>query len=290
MPLPSPSSASGLPAGGLRCLLAVWLWGCTSLHAHHGRDFILVQDSAIPAPLHGVVTAGMEWTREGTANEWSVEPGMFIGLGPALAVGLSGAATDSGTGWSYTGVTPQFVLSLLPATGPRKVRLGLWAGHEFSEPAAGHDELASPAHVHAAGGGPDAGSGGAHHHGGGHDHGSHSAGIHRHGESGLHSRMIFEADLAPQTRIVLNVLSFASTDGGKPGFGYALGIRRELSHRLLLGVEALGDFEERQSVQQVLLTGMFGLTHHLALRLGIGGGLTPSAPDFILHTGLVHRF
>lgn len=284
------SAATSAPRFHLAVLLAFLAAACPCLDAHHGRDFILVQDSSIPATLHGVATAGMEWTREGTANEWSAEPGVFVGLGPALAFGLSGAATDSGTGWNYTGVTPQFVLSLLPAKGPRNFRLGLWAGHEFSEPAAGHDHGDSSAHVHAAGGGPDAGGGGAHHHGGGHDHGDHSAGIHRHGESGLHSRMIFEADLTSQTRLVLNILSFASTDGGKPGFGYALGIRRELSHQLLLGVEALGDFEERQSVHQVLLTGMFSLSHHLALRLGVGGGVTPSAPDFILHTGLVHRF
>lgn len=271
-------------------LLAAALGLCPPLLAHHGRDFILIQDSSIPAPLQGVATAGLEWTRERSTDEVSAEPGIFMGLGPALAIGLSAGATDDGNGWRYSSVTPQFVLSLLPATGARSLRLGLWTGHEFADPAPGHTGDSATAHVHAAGSGPDAGGTGTHHHGGGHDHGSHSGGIHRHGESGLHSRIIAEADLTPHTRIVLNVISFASTDGGKPGFGYAVGVRHELSHRLLLGLEAIGDFAARQSAQQALLTGMFGLSDRLALRLGIGGGLTPSAPDFILHTSLVHRF
>ena len=57
-----------------------------------------------------------------------------------------------------------------------------------------------------------------------------------------------------------------------------------------LGIETLGDFEERQSSHQVLFTTMIGLPKHFSLRLGIGGGLTRAAPDFTLHTSVLWRF
>ena len=257
----------------------------TSLHAHHGRDFILIQDSAIPGYLSGVAIAGYEWTRDGDSSEFSTEPGFFIGLAPALAFGLSSGFSDEGDGWNYTGVTPQFVVSILPPTGPMNLRAGLWSGYEFAvEQAGGH----SDSHTHNPGSGPDAGPVVPHDHGG-HDHGSHG-GIHRHGESGWYNRLIFESDLTENTRVVLNLISFVSGTGGKPGFGYAAGVRHEFNHDLSAGIEAIGDFEERQSSHQVLFTTMIGLPKHFSLRLGIGAGLTPASPDFTMHSSILWRF
>jgi hypothetical protein len=261
----------------------------TSLHAHHGRDFILIQDSAIPGYLSGVTIAGFEWTSDGDTNEFSTEPGFFIGLAPALAFGMSAGFSDEGDGWNYTGITPQFVLSILPPTGPMNFRAGLWSGYEFAE-ASDHADSGSDGHVHNPGTGPDAGPPSVHDHSsGGHDHGSHG-GIHRHGESGWYNRLILEADLTHHTRVILNLIGFVSGTGGKPGFGYAAGIRHEFSHDLSLGIETIGDFEERQSSHQVLFTTMIGLPKHFSLRLGIGAGLTPSSPDFTMHSSVLWRF
>ena len=259
----------------------------TTLHAHHGRDFILIQDSAIPAPFSGVAIAGYEWTSDGDTNEFSTEPGFFIGLAPALAFGMSAGFSDEGDGWNYTGVTPQFVVSILPATGPMNFRVGFWTGYEFAE-ASDHADSTSAGHAHTPGTGPDAGPVAPHDHGG-HDHGSHG-GIHRHGESGWYNRFIIESDLTQHTRAVFNLISFVSGTGGKPGFGYAAGVRHEFNHDLSFGIEAIGDFEERQSSHQVLLTTMIGLPKRLSLRLGIGTGLTPASPDFTLHTSFLWRF
>jgi hypothetical protein len=280
-------------------LFALLLFLTTSLHAHHGRDFILIQDSAIPDYLSGVAIAGYEWTSDGDTNEFSTEPGFFIGLTSALAFGLSAGFSDGGDGWEYNGITPQFVISLLPATGARNYRIGLWAGYEFAEDASGVFSASTHAHGgNGGGGGPDgpppagrfikhhgAAAGG----GSGGDAGS-PGGVLRAGESGLHSRLIFEADVTSQTRAVLNVLSFVSGDGGKPGFGYAIGLRHEFSHDLSLGIETLGDFEERQSSHQILFTTMIGLPKHFSLRMGVGTGLTRSASDFTLHSSVLWRF
>ena len=285
------------------CLLS--LLG-SALHAHHGRDFILIQDSAIPDPLSGVAIAGYEWTRDGDSNEFSTEPGFFIGINSALAFGLSASFSDGGEGWEYNGFTPQFIISLLPATGPRRFRIGLWTGYEFAEDLSGG--ASSSLHNHGGGGsggggGPDGGPAppswpafpDRKHHGGavggaGGAGGGSQGGIVRAGESGLYNRLIFEGDVTAQTRAVLNLVSFVSGDGGKPGFGYAFGLRHEFSHDLSFGLETLGDFEERRSSHQVLATAMVGLPRHLSLRLGVGAGLTRSAPDFTLHTSFLWRF
>ncbi|WP_184212704.1 hypothetical protein [Prosthecobacter dejongeii] len=258
---------------------------------HHGRDFILVQDSAIPAPLSGVAIAGYEWQRDGDTDSFSTEPGFFIGLASSLAFGLSAGFSDESGDWNYTGITPQFVISLIPPTGPTNFRAGLWAGYEFAERPDDSHTGSVGAHSHSPGSGPDAGGPVAPHShgGGGHDHGSHG-GIHRHGESGFYSRLILESDITERTRAVVNLVSFVSGQGGGPGFGYAAGLRCEIHHDLSLGVEAIGDFRSYGSSHEILLTTMVGLPKHLSLRLGVGGGLTRASPDFTLHTSFLWRF
>lgn len=275
------------------CLLA--FLHPTRLSAHHGRDFILIQDSAIPQQFSGVAIAGYEWQRDGDTDSFSTEPGFFIGLAPALAFGLSAGFSDEKGDWSYTGITPQFVLSILPPTGPKNFRVGLWAGYEFAEEQndSHSDSSGVAAHTHNPGSGPDAGGPVApHSHGSaGHDHGSHShGGIHRHGESGFYSRLILETDVTEQTRAVVNLISFVSGAGSGPGFGYAVGLRHEVNHDLTVGIESLGDFRSYGSSHEVLLTTMIGLPRHLSLRLGVGGGLTKASPDFTLHTSFLWRF
>lgn len=297
-----------MPAPGLvlvmSLMLFLWVMGAPRAHAHHGRDFILIQDSAIPAQFGGVVIAGYQWSRDGDEDFFSSEPGFYIGLAPALAFGLTAGFSDDGNGWQYTGVTPQFVLSLLGPSGPRNVRVGLWAGYEFAESSSlsSGTRALPPGGGNGNGGGPDARSLAAAHtgpvalHAGGHgsvqsgQDNTSGRGINRHGESGLYSRFIVEADLATRTRAIANLISFVPDGGGKAGFGYAAGVRYEVNHDLSLGVEALGEFLSYGSSHEVLLTTMIGLPGHLSFRLGVGGGLTRSSPDFTLSTSFLLRF
>jgi len=62
-------------------------------------------------------------------------------------------------------------------------------------------------------------------------------GIHS-SESSLHSRLIVEADLMKSTRIIANLVNFASTQGGPPDWGCAAGLRHEFSHDLSIGISA----------------------------------------------------
>lgn len=281
----------------IRLLLLLFITPQADIHAHHGRDFIFIQDSAIPDPFSGVVLAGFEWSREGDESEFSSEPGFYMGLTPALAFGLTAGFSDEGDGWNSSGFTPQFIVSLLPATGQLNFRMGLWTGYEFANdvgtkfggaikkpaqtvPDDDDDPGVDPLHT----GGPEPvpGVGMVYH--------DSRGGIHRHGESGWYSRLIMEADLSHETRIVLNLVSFVSGNSGRPGFGYAAGIRHEFSHDLSLGLEAIGDFRSRGSSHQLLATTMIGLPGHLSLRLGFGGGLTQASPDFTMHSSLMWRF
>lgn len=275
----------------------------SSAYAHHGRDFILLQDSAIPAQFSGVFTGGYQWTRDGSNDSFSTEPSFYLGLTSSIAFGLSAGFSDDGNGWNYTGVTPQIVWSILGPTGPRNVRVGLWAGYEFAE------SVTSTTGVQTAvqnggspGSGPDARSFSAFTDPGKSPfHSGHSAvagrqgdsggrGIHRHGESGLYTRIIVEADVTEKTRAIANLISFAPVDGADVGFGYAAGMRHEVNHDLSFGIEAIGEFLSYGSSHEVMLTTMVGLPRHLAFRLGVGGGLTRASPDFTLSTSILWRF
>lgn len=283
----------------IKLVLLLFITVQANLQAHHGRDFIFIQDSAIPDPFSGVVLAGFEWSREGDSSEFSSEPGFYMGLTPALAFGLTAGFSDDGDGWNSSGFTPQFIVSLLPATGPMNFRMGLWTGYEFANDVGGHsagmnvspgktdpgDDDGDPGvdPLHTGGGEPMPGMAGAVYH-------DSRGGIHRHGESGWYSRLIMEADVNHHTRVVLNLVSFVSGNSGRPGFGYAAGLRHEFSHDLSVGLEAIGDFRSRGSSHQLLATTMIGLPGHLSLRLGIGGGLTQASPDFTMHSSLMWRF
>jgi hypothetical protein len=264
-------------------------------HGHHGRDFILVQDSAIPSGLGGVVMGGLEWTRDGAADDLSTEPGFFIGLHQALAFGINAGFSDSGDGWRYTGITPQIVISLPVPAGPLHFRAGFWTAYEFAERLPVQPIITT--HGHDGGSGPDAPVPRFFSERKNHAlppttsaQGSLPDGLTRPGESGWHNRLILEADVAQHTRAVVNLISLVSGTGRGPGFGYAAGLRHELNHDLALGLEAMGEFEAQHPSHQVLLTAMVGLPRHLSLRLGVGGGLTPAAPDFTLHTSFLWRF
>lgn len=270
-----------ITALGMLCLSLA-----TTARCHHGRDFITLQDAAIPGRLNAILSAGYEWSREGNSNEYSTEPSLFLGVLPMLALGYSSAFTDSGNGLQSSAITPQMVLRLTPEDWPNGLRAGLWLGYEFAQ-GGGHSHASGATHVHSGGSGPDAGAPSMHEHAQPQEQ---ALGTHRHGESGLYSRLIVERNLGANTRALLNLVQFASADGGKPGFGYGLGLRHEWSHNFTTGLEFSGDFQRRQSAHQVLLTGMVSVRQGLSLRLGVGGGMTRAAPDFTLHSSLLWRF
>ena len=334
-------------------LLAV----AASAHAHHGLDFLLLQDATFPQPWSGSFFNNSEWTRERALDEYATEPGLHLGVLPGLSAGVMSHFADMGDGWAYSSTTPYVVINLLPVE-IKGVRVALWTGYEFASEDETH--TASPsskktrstsrrtatAAVTAApstavasttnsttkgksapgasrsrhtggttgGGGPDAPATGTHDHPVAapaaappprrdetnqqvvaepvvvpivepvHVH----EGIHRHGESGLHSRLIIEADLSKHDKIVANLINF-TPEHGKGAWGYGVGIRHAFHHDFAMSVEAVGDFDASLE-HQALVAAHWSPVHWLAIKVGVGVGVTPEASDVAVHTGIVWRF
>lgn len=109
--------------------------------AHHGLDFLLVQDAFVPAPGKGVLYGGLDWTRDGNADRYYSEPGLILGLLPGLAAGLGAETGDAGEDWQVYGIAPYLQVQLLPKEWSRRVRLAARFGYEFSVNAYGYTSL-----------------------------------------------------------------------------------------------------------------------------------------------------
>ena len=104
--------------GGLAlgCLLVTGMGEMAQ--AHHGLDFLLVQDAFVPGAGKGVVYGGFDWTREGGAEGYKSESGVMLGLLPGLALGVGMETADVGEGWRVDGIAP--VSYTYPTLPPKK--------------------------------------------------------------------------------------------------------------------------------------------------------------------------
>lgn len=256
--------------------------------AHHGRDFLLVQDAAVPLPFTGILYSNFVLATHPGPDEWTIEPGIQYGIAPGLSLGATLTFLDEGEGMEYAALSPQLQWQLNPGTkGP--IRLSLLAGYQFAE-------STGDAHDH-----------GDHDHGTGtacgpefgpdappcetippHTHAHSHSGIHQHGTDALFTRFILEADIAPDTKLALNLIGVLP-DGDNMQWGYAAGLRHAFSHAFALGIEALGDFKTH-GYHEIAAAAYFSPTHTLTLKCGLGTGLTSQSPDLTLHTGLLWRF
>ncbi len=100
--------------------------------AHHGRDFLLVQDSRSPEPLSGDIFSSMEWSQANGDDEFGIETGLLLGLAPRLSLGTAVHFSDAGDGWNYSSVMPFLHLDLTPSDR-WPVRMAIMAGYEFAE-------------------------------------------------------------------------------------------------------------------------------------------------------------
>ena len=117
--------SSALLFAGVFCAAA-------SAHAHHGRDFLLLQDYAIPTPFHGVVTGGFEWASQKGDDAIELEAGAFTGLAPRLGFGVNLKGGDHGDGWNVSAVAPYLQVQLTPPASSFPVRVAFLAGYEFA--------------------------------------------------------------------------------------------------------------------------------------------------------------
>lgn len=118
------------PVAAFAAALALCASGGPAL-AHHGQDFLLLQDAVIPAPLHGSVFLGGDWARFGSRNGYAVEPGFLLGIGPGVALGTTAEFLEGDSGWRYSSVAPYLQVQLTPQHW--RVRASLQGGYAFVE-------------------------------------------------------------------------------------------------------------------------------------------------------------
>lgn len=332
--------------------------------AHHGDEFLFVDDYTLDPPGAMHFGAGFGWERHGSLDAFGSESMCFLTIAPMVALSVSATFLDEGGGWDYSSVTPRLHVQLTPPEWDFPVRAGLSIGCQIVDGAAGYGTRrvrsvsyervdcgcaasASPVQATPAssagqsnggsspGGGPvcdpsvdvdcvlpappdgspakhtghaevpaaaaapaaGGGSGGSARptktlrrvsyrnvpEEGGHD----SGGIHNHHSNLWIGRFIVETDLGP-TKAIINIIGI-SPEGAAPSWGYAVGLRRQISHHFGAGVEAIGDFDPR-GMHEVVAAAYYSPVHSLGLKLGAGFGLTDASPDFSFRSGIIWRF
>ncbi len=238
---------------------------------------------------------------------------------PQAEAALAAAPADYGTGASLA-PTPSPTSTTTPATcpdlGPDAPPCptpggtggggtgGAGDGHNHSHNGAGHSHGSGAQHSHSNSGAHDHGDDrhshddGDHDHddeAGGHDHGDggkghhgHGSTIHIHGEDAFIGRFIMETDLGEKNKLVVNLINVLPDDG-TAAWGYAAGLRHNLTHAFSVSLEAMGDFSE-DGYHEVNLGAFAVPNHHVTLRLGAGMGLTPASPDWSVRGGVIWRF
>ena len=255
--------------------------------AHHGRDFLVVEDAHIPAPGAAQALLNFEWEKSGSESEFGLEPGFIIGVLPQVALGLEASFRDEADeGWDYNSIRPNLHIGLTPSSWNLPFKAALSASYQFVSGGSGGEGEAESEHVD-----HDHEHADEHEHehaaeASGHDHGF--VGIHNHDDDLFTIRLAVETNLTDSTRLVGNVIG-VFPDGGSASWGYAAGIRQTLTSQVALGLEAVGDFDTH-GWQELVGAVYFEPISALTVKLGAGFGLNDESPDFILRAGLNWRF
>jgi hypothetical protein len=108
--------------------------------AHHGQEFLVVQDAAVPSLWTGVAFGSLEWSKDGDDNTFSTEPGLMVGIAPRVAIGGTVGFTDESGSWAFESVAPTMQIQLTPSDW--RVRVSVVAGYHFAYSSA--DSVDSP--------------------------------------------------------------------------------------------------------------------------------------------------
>lgn len=99
--------------------------------AHHGRDFLLVQTVELPHSGEGYLIASQAYLEGDEGNEIELEPTLFVGVTPRLALALHAhVAKEGGESFTYESTAPALTVRLTP--GHNDWGLGLAGEYEIS--------------------------------------------------------------------------------------------------------------------------------------------------------------
>ena len=282
----------------------------STLWAHHGSEFIALDDYDVGHPGDGLLNTGFDLERFDGEDELSVETGLFVSPLPRVGVGVDVRFAED-LSYDETTTTYEDVVIRTPKTERQVV---------VAAPA--------PAVDPGDGGGPDcnplldldcvpAASGPAPKHSGSHAPvvagtttktvgsggetetvrvattsttrkgvSSHK-GIHDHDSRQWFGRLIVETEIG-ETKLTSNLIStFPDDDQGY--WGYGIGAQRSIVERLAAGLEVVGDFSDGGE-HEAIASLHYNVGSRATARLGVGCGLTEESPDLTLRTGLIWRF
>ncbi|MCB1208511.1 MAG: hypothetical protein KDK97_04240, partial [Verrucomicrobiales bacterium] len=170
----------------LLCALSAILILASTASAHHGQDFLIVQDVQLPKPGSLRLVGNFEWESYETGDEFGLIPGVMVGVMDRLALAVDVHFRDeAGSNWNYSNITPAVFFDLTPSSDKFPFKIGLTAGYQFAnsssaDPAMDREEEEEHGDHHHA---DEEETGHAHTHGGS---------IHNHDSDAFTSRLILE--------------------------------------------------------------------------------------------------
>lgn len=111
--------------------------------AHHGLDYMVLQDGQAPGLLSIMPFTAADFSRGDYGDEFNIESGFLLGLGHDIGLGASvGFSDEEGGDWRYSAVTPYITVPLFRSDAVPWLRIGLYAGYQFAdEPEAAYREV-----------------------------------------------------------------------------------------------------------------------------------------------------
>ncbi|MEM9480820.1 MAG: hypothetical protein AAGA58_14285 [Verrucomicrobiota bacterium] len=117
-----------LKSSGLLFLTAV------SAFAHHGAEYITLDDFDIGHPGDGFVNSSFDWESYNTGDELSSEFAFSYTPFHRLSIGTIVRFAEDGNGdWVYSSVTPRLHLQLTDPHADRRFKFALTVGYQFAE-------------------------------------------------------------------------------------------------------------------------------------------------------------
>ena len=114
--------------------LAVGLVMMPALFAHHGSEFITLDNYDIGHAGDGTLNASFDFERFGDADEISSEFDLFYSPLSRVGLGLTVRFAEDGRGdWVYSSVTPRVQIQLTDPIRRSVLRLGMTFGYQFAE-------------------------------------------------------------------------------------------------------------------------------------------------------------
>jgi hypothetical protein len=117
----------------MRHFLLAMLLLVANARAHHGLEFMILQEGTAPEPWSITPFVSSSFSQGGHGDETKIEGGMLLGLTHGVGLGVSTSYIDiEGADWRYTSTTPYLTLQLFQSDSLPWLRIGVYAGYQIA--------------------------------------------------------------------------------------------------------------------------------------------------------------